>query len=188
MFKYITNINPLRTRESRIFPTNNILINNPERSPSPMPNPDNDDDETDKLGTHDEQLYDIVKDIKNHITLTKEQIQYLKSISRNNLIKLLNFCNVIFNQQLNDIIYDENNQQQPIDTKQKTLDERQLVQDRRQLAQDRRQQNQDDCQLIQDQHHETQDRYHTIRDNRQLLQDQRQKCRIFINNLRMNVK
>lgn len=60
----------------------------------------NDDEEnlTD-IGTYDPLLYDIVKDIRNHLVLNKSQIKHLKSCCKNELvkiIKLLNFCNYMF--------------------------------------------------------------------------------------------
>jgi hypothetical protein len=168
MFKYIADINPLKNRKNRIFPFINVPIHNlsPQQSPSPQqsssssspssPSPlpeDSSDEGLDALGTYDKKLYDIVKDIREPIILTKEQIKYLQSISRNNLIKvikLLNFSNVIFNHQLIGFIDNESVQQQIMNATQKTLDERQLAQDRRQMAQDRRQMAQDRRQMAQD--------------------------------------
>ena len=140
--------NLLRVSESKIIPISTTTTKY--------------DDDMNTIGTNDEYLYDIIKDIRNHIVLTKEQINYLKITSGKNLIKvikLLSFCNDNLNNKLNDLRENESYKIQ----RRITYDSHQLFQYQCQLIQYQRQIIQDNYQIVKRQ---------TIQDKRQILQEQ----------------
>ena len=56
-----------------------------------------------QFGKNNSELYDIVKDIRNNVILSDEQIYYLKSLNKCELLKIIklsNFCNYILQSQL----------------------------------------------------------------------------------------
>jgi hypothetical protein len=55
-----------------------------------------------QLGKNNYELYDIVKDIRNNIILTDAQINYIKTLNKCDLLKIIklsNFCNYMLKSQ-----------------------------------------------------------------------------------------
>ena len=55
-----------------------------------------------QLGKNNYKLYDIVKDIRNNVILSDEQINYIKTLNKCDLLKIIklsNFCNYMLKSQ-----------------------------------------------------------------------------------------